>query len=82
MSWGCYRHECDVDAPGWTEKEAALCESQAAADGGRTWGSRQIGICPWCVEEMMSTVRRLERVIEIARDHDPQLIDGIMEKTT
>ena len=27
-------------------------------------------------------IRRLERVIEIARDHDPQLIDGIMEKTT
>ena len=29
-----------------------------------------------------SEARRLERVIEIARDHDPQLIDGIMEKTT
>ena len=29
-----------------------------------------------------SEQRRLERVIEIARDHEPQLIDGIMEKTT
>ena len=29
-----------------------------------------------------SEQRRLERVIEIARDHDPQLIDGIEEKTT
>ena len=26
-----------------------------------------------------SEQRRLERVIEIARDHEPQLIDGIME---
>ena len=31
---------------------------------------------------MMSEQRRLERVIEIARDHDPQLIDGIEEKAT
>ena len=26
-----------------------------------------------------SEQRRLERVIDVARDHDPQLIDGIME---
>ena len=59
MSWGCYKHECDVDAPGWLEKEAELCDEHSLRDDGATWGSRQIGICPWCVEELLEEVVRL-----------------------
>ena len=73
MSWGCYRHECDVDAPRWKAKVAALCKEQAASDDGGTWGSRQIGICPWCVEELMW-------IIETARDHAPHIIEAIEKR--
>ena len=53
MTWGCYKHEVDVDSESWKEKEMELSVSHSEADGGKTWGLRHVGICPWCVEEYL-----------------------------
>ena len=64
MSWGCYKHECDVGADAWKLETKRVCTKQADSDGGRTFGARQVGICPWCYDELRLSHRNLLAVLK------------------
>jgi hypothetical protein len=56
MSWGCYRHECDIESTN-AQKALALLVNHENQRGFPAWGHDE-QICPFCYAELLDFAQR------------------------